>query len=551
MNKKCTLIVLALCLIAAIAPLKSQNKYWVMFNNKTGTPYTIANPSMFLTPKSILRRVTYNVTVNSSDLPVTPAYVSQVAGVSGVTVLYASKWLNAVVVSIPPASASSALSAINAFTFVSTSNLVNRYRVNVPITQTLSTILEPQQTLRTANTNSFAMGGSYWQNKQINVTCLHEQGYRGNNMLIGVMDVGFYKVDTNPLFDSLRNRGGIIGTRDFVAGGNSVYEDPEHGANVLSCMAAVKPNVIMGSAPMADYWLFRTEDGGSESISEEYNWVRAAEFADSVGVDILTTSLGYTEFDKSSQNHTYATLNGRTAPMSIASTMAARKGIFVLTAAGNDGQSSWHFIGVPGDADSVCTVGAIDTLYNYASFSSVGPTADGRIKPDLVARGLNTWLAYSSGVAFQGSGTSFATPVLAGGIACYWQAHRNQDNITLLKTIKNSASNRGKPNNNIGWGWPDLCAYVPVGIKENKLNIGADVSVSPNPFNALLTVNLEQLNSNIISLQIYDVLGKIVGTSDVSSKTFIINTENYPEGIYVIKINTEQGTVTKKIIKQQ
>ncbi len=217
--------------------------------------------------------------------------------------------------------------------------------------------------------------------------CLHNMGFRGQNAAIAVIDDGFSNAHINPVFDSLRLQGRLLGTRDFVMGDTMVFEDDAHGAMCLSTMAGLKPGTIIGSAPKASYWLLRSEDANTETPSEEYNWIRAAEFADSVGADVCTTSLGYTTFDNSSYNHTFATLDGKTANMSIAATMAARKGMLMFNAAGNGNGGSWPLIGIPADADSICTVGAVDSLSVITGFSSLGPTADGRIKPDLCAEG--------------------------------------------------------------------------------------------------------------------------------------------------------------------
>ncbi|NBU05870.1 MAG: peptidase S8, partial [Sphingobacteriia bacterium] len=448
---------------------------WVRLNNKTGTPYSVNNPSAFLSQKAITRRSFHNIAIDTKDLPVSPNYINLIDNVANVTVLYASKWLNGLVVSVP-SSSSTALNTINSFSFVLGTGQVNSYKINIP------KLNEPpidnnQTNLKTTLSNTlsgFNYGGSYWQNKQLNLDCLHNKGYRGKGVTIAVLDAGFYNVDINPLFDSLRAYGRIIGTRDFVNGGTSVYEDNYHGMAVLSCMAANKPGVILGSAPDSFYWLLRTEDVNFETISEEYNWIRGAEFADSVGADILTTSLGYTQFDNSTQNHNYSTLNGKTAPMSIAATIAARKGLFVLNSAGNEGGGSWQYIGVPADADSICTVGAVDSLGIVANFSSTGPTFDGRIKPDLVARGVGAWVSFSNGQCGPGNGTSFATPILAGAIACFWQSHSNYNNIKLLDTLRKIASNAINPNNSIGWGITNMCT-IPVGIENQNFNTNDNI----------------------------------------------------------------------------
>jgi serine protease AprX len=552
MKAKNTIVFLIVGLLFTVNSTTSQNtKYWVKFKDKAGTPYLTSNPNAFLSAKAINRRVFYSIPFDETDLPVTPAYISQIDNITDVTVLYASKWLNGVVVSIPNAALSSALLTISSKPFVLDNAVaVSRYALN-KLEEYAVDEVKQSQALRPASTSSFNMGRSYWQNKQVNVTCLHEQGYRGQYMTIAVMDIGFNSVDTNPLFDSLRNRNGILGTRDFVSGGNSVYEDPSHGAHVLSCMAAIKPGLIMGSAPRADYWLLRTEEGGSETISEEYNWVRGAEFADSVGADILTTSLGYTMFDNSTQNHTYATLNGKTAPMSIAATMAARKGMFVLNAAGNEGGGGWNYVSVPADADSICTVGAIDTLGSVAGFSGVGPTADGRKKPDLVARGVGTWIGDVNGNCFAGNGTSFSTPVLAGAVACFWQGRRHHNNMTILQLLKSTASNVSNPDNSRGWGIPDVCS-IPISIESFGANkFTDDFIVSPNPFNNIITVDVYNKNAKFVSLQIVDVVGKVYKQFNElpANSSIVVNTSDFANGIYFLQVQTTAGLKTKKIIK--
>ena len=318
-------------------------------------------------------------------------------------------------------------------------------------------------------------------------------------------------------------------------------------------MAANKPGVILGSAPDSFYWLLRTEDVNFETISEEYNWIRGAEFADSVGADILTTSLGYTQFDNSTQNHNYSTLNGKTAPMSIAATIAARKGLFVLNSAGNEGGGSWQYIGVPADADSVCTVGAVDSLGIVANFSSTGPTFDGRIKPDLVARGVGAWVCFSSGQCGPGNGTSFATPILAGAIACFWQSHSNYNNIKLLDTLKKIASNAINPNNSIGWGITNMCT-IPVGIENQSFNSNDNIDfiISPNPHNNKFTININSRITYPFFINLSDLTGKILISQQIKSTHNIIelDTHELDAGVYFLSLKSEKGYKIHKIIKQ-
>ncbi len=546
MNK---LILLLLSFIVLIAPSEAQNpKFWIKLTDKNGTPYSVSTPTAFLTQKSIQRRVNQGISINESDLPVNPTYVSQISSVANVKLLYCSKWLNAVAVEITStvsAAISTATNAINAFSFVINSEPVNKFKVIYEKEQDFEFATELNKTTQVNN----YYGGAWRQANQIKADCMHGYGYRGQGMVIAVLDAGFRNVDVLAAFDSLRARNGILGTRDFVSGGTSVYEDNSHGTNVLSCMAALVPNVMVGTAPRADYWLIRTEDVATETPSEEYNWIRGAEFADSVGADILTTSLGYTTFDKAAYNHTISLMNGKTYPMSIASTMAARKGMFVLNSAGNDGNSPWQFIGVPADADSICTVGAIDSLGNYANFSSKGPTADGRIKPDLVARGHRALVATQSGSYLFGNGTSFSCPVLAGAVACFWQRHNTFNNIKVLDTLRKTASNNANPNNNIGWGIPNMCA-LPVGIMEN-LSHKTDWKLHPVPFsdNIYLTLNNQK---EAVNIEMYDVTGSIVKTAGVvkNEKQITISTGDLPPGVYLIKIYSEFYADFRKAIKQ-
>ncbi|MDI1353344.1 MAG: S8 family peptidase [bacterium] len=549
MNNR-TASLLLLVFFGILAPFvfasKPPVKYLVKFKDKKGTPFTLDNPTAFLSTKSINRRNFYHVPLHESDLPVSPSYFAGVDAVPNVRVLFALKWLNAVVIYLDSSDlAAPALSQINSLPYVSGSEKVKRYAVHssLPIKDTLPfTPFAKQAGPASSKTlSTYSYGGSETQNKQLNADCLHEKGFRGQGMTIAVMDAGFGFVDTNPVFDSLRNRGGLLGTRNFVNGGTFVYTGSTHGTMVMSCMAANVPGLILGTAPMANYWLLTTEEGPGETISEEYNWIRGAEFADSVGADILTTSLGYTDFDDPSMNHTYQTLNGRTAPMSIAATMASRKGLFVLNAAGNERASAWHFISVPSDADSICSVGAVDGAGLDAPFSSVGPTADGRIKPDLMARGAGTWVSESGLVCFPGNGTSFATPVLAGAVACYWQAHRDYNNMKILENLKKSASRSFAPDTLNGWGIPNLCQVQPV-----------DFTAYCDPGTSIITIELIESTYNKIAVEICDLNGKVLyqSTEDPNDRTFLIDSPSLSDAVYLVTLKTSNGDKTKKILRK-
>ena len=321
---------------------------------------------------------------------------------------------------------------------------------------------------------------------------------------------------------------------------------------VLSCISGNSPGNLIGTGPKANVWLFRSEDVGSEKIIEEHNWVIAAEQADSIGADITTSSLGYTTFDNAANNHTYADLNGKTSIMSLASTMAVRKGMFVLNAAGNDGNNSWQFIGIPADADSICTVGAVNGSGVHAGFSSIGPTADGRIKPDISTMGEGTYLCAPGYSFFSGNGTSFATPIMAGAVACLWQAHPLKTNMEILRAIKATASQSVTPDNNYGWGIPNICAahqyLITVGIQEQALS--TTFSVYPNPTQNEINFSL---NTSIDAVQITNILGQKIDfmLKNNSANQYHISFENaISAGLYTITIQTKEKLFIGKFIKQ-
>jgi len=545
-SNKIKKIILAFFVCFTFNSLQSQTftKYWVKFKNKNGSPYSISNPSAFLSAKSIARRTNQGIAVDLTDIPVNQTYINQV-NATGAQVLQRSKWMNAAVVNV---SSPAQLSAINSLTCVlSTSPVAKLYK-----TTSDESIKPVANSLKSSSsTTAYNYGQSFTQANQIGADCMHNKGYRGQNVLIAMIDAGFFEVDVNPVFDSLRNEGRLMGTRDFVQGNSSVYEDNLHGANCLSLMTGNAPGQLIGTAPKAKYWLLRSEDAATEKIIEENYWVVAAEFADSLGADITTTSLGYTTFDISSQDHVYSDLDGKTSVASIAATMAVRKGIFVLNAAGNEGNGPWTYVGVPADADSICTVGSVNGSGVHSGFSSVGPTADGRIKPDLSSMGEGSYVC-SPGFNFgSGNGTSYATPILAGAVACLMQANPTKTNMQILQALKSSASKSTTPDNDYGWGIPDMCMADALlnSVSVNELEKITDFNLFPNPAQHFINFSLNQKPE---SVQLKDVLGKEleVTHTEVQSNQYKIQFNNLSKGVYFISIKTTEGLINSKFIKE-
>jgi serine protease AprX len=316
-------------------------------------------------------------------------------------------------------------------------------------------------------------GKAYAQNQLIGAVAMHDAGFQGEGMQIAVFDAGFPGADKISALQNIQTQSRLAGTRNFVDGGRQVYRRNGHGTACLSLIGGELPGYYVGTAPRATFHLCITEDVASESPMEEANWLAAAEYADSAGVDVISSSLGYNTFDDADLSHTYAQLNGRTAIASRAALGAARAGMVVVNSAGNDGNNSWHYIGVPADADSIITVGAVDSLRNLAGFSSFGPTADGRIKPTLAAMGVASAVLAPNGVAVRGNGTSYACPELAGLVAGFWQANPTLTAQQVIQALTASASQAQKPDNSLGYGIVNFVGAY------NRLHPGAPLAARP------------------------------------------------------------------------
>ena len=445
------------------------SRYIVQIKNKTSTPFTVTNPSQFLSQRSIDRRIRYNIKVDETDLPITPAYIDSIRLSGNVTILNSSKWLNQVCIQTTDAAA---LNKINSFSFVvAATPIAARFGGQVLPVDQIDTLKLP---VPVTNNNKplspadyYNYGQSFAQIHLNNTEFLHNHGFRGEGMQLSIMDGGFYHYQSLPTFDSVRNSNQILGTWDFVNRKASVNEGNAHGMNCFSTIAANMPDSFVGTSPKSSFYLFVTEDVNSEYPVEEQNWATAAERADSAGVDVFSVSLGYNTFDNSSLNHTYADMNGKTTIIARAAAYAAKKGIIVTAAAGNDGNGSWHYIATPADTDSILTVGAVNTSRQVASFSAYGPSSDGRIKPDVAAVGLNAIIADpNTGSRVYGSGTSFACPIMAGLTTCLWQAFPEVNNIGIIDALHRSGDRYTSPDNRTGYGIPDVKNAFVVLIKK-------------------------------------------------------------------------------------
>lgn len=437
----------------------AQTRYIIRLKNKVNNPYSLNDPGQYLSQRSIDRRNLYNLPIDSTDLPITPAYIDSIRLSGDVTILNVSKWLNLVSIKTSDAAA---IVKINSFPFVASTSASGARPQSRPVlvNKELELQIDPinPSPLGVQNiTDYYSYGQAFNQIHLNNGEFLHNHGFRGEQMQLALLDAGFLNYKTLSTFDSVRNNNRVLGTWDFVTNDTSVNEDYLHGMECFSTIAANLPGTFVGTAPQASFYLYRTEDVFSETVFEELNWAAGAEKADSLGVDVISSSLGYNTFDGNVGNHTYSDMNGDISICARATDMAAKKGMLVLNAVGNEGDKTWHYLVTPADADSCMAIGAVSINKTVAVFSSYGPSSDGQIKPDVAAMGVNVAIANTTnGLPEFGNGTSFATPVIAGMATCLWQAFPEVNNMTIIDAFRQSADRYNNPDTRTGYGIPDV-----------------------------------------------------------------------------------------------
>ncbi|MFO7721942.1 MAG: S8 family serine peptidase [Bacteroidales bacterium] len=542
------------------------SKYMVTFTDKAGTPYQVTNPQAFLSNRAIERRTKFGIPVTQLDLPVAPAYLDTLAQ-RGLKVDAASKWFNAALVDSKD---SLAMMDLLNLPFVEAVDLVyyvvagskgqktSKTGKSAAMSADYTPFLEDGQLWDNASkSGSINYGGAFAQANMIGANYMHQIGYTGDSVIIAVLDAGYSMADMLPAFDSLRLQNRILSTRNFVRPTESVYTSSQHGTMVLSTMTANLPGQIVGTAPHASFHLLLSEDVLSEFPVEEFYWGLAAEYADSIGADMINSSLGYTTFDLPLLSHTYQDMDGKTNLSSRAATIAASRGMLVIASAGNGGGSSWFYISSPGDADSIVTVGAVDVAGIYAPFSSTGPSFDQRVKPDVVAVGLGSTIAASWGGATTGNGTSFSGPIMCGALACLWQANPNMSNMQIIDALHRSAHQYNFPDTLLGYGIPNLAiAHLILGGQDFHDITGEKlVTVAPNPFNNLLMITFYAADTHQVLLELYDLRGKLYHSrSYLKTNGFnvipLTDLDNLAAGVYVLKITDGKNVITQKVIRR-
>ena len=525
----------------------SQNFYWVGFKDKNNTEYSLSKPEKYLSERALQRRDRQQIHVDSLDLPVNKNYITQITAL-GVVFVHSSKWLNGITVK----------SEIDSFEFKAkklpfvkevqltkgsgTKSAYNKW------TDEDETVAEP--------IDLTLYGPSSAQVSTLNGQFLHNHGYRGLGMHIAVLDGGFYKANEYFALDSLWENGQILGTKDFVDPAVDIFSTHWHGMSVLSCMGGNVQGSLIGTAPEASYWLIRSEDTGSEYLIEEDNWVAAAEFADSVGCDIINSSLGYTVFDNPAMNHTYADVDGKTTRVTRGANIAASRGMLVFSSAGNEGNASWKYIAAPSDGENVIGVGAVNKDSVAAAFTSYGPAFDGKTKPNISAVGWNTYLQKSDGKLGFLNGTSFSSPVMAGMAACFWQSVSHVPATEIKKTIEKFSHLYLNPDPRLGYGIPDFekawKSFFPLSV--NQLSKNEGWIVYPNPVTDVIFLrNNTAAIQNQIVIEIFTPDGKLVKNwiKPESQNIELRDIQSLPNGILLLKISTDKNSETIKLNKLQ
>jgi len=536
-------------LILIAANSFAQQDAWVYFNDKPNAGSYLSNPLLMLSQRALDRRTAQGIPLDIKDVPVNLSYIAQVDAATDITVMAQSKWLNALHIrgSIQAISALSQLSFVSQVEFADHSLNTNAAgRTAVPAkTKVIQQVKSVNKVLNTEAT--FEYGISANQIQMLNGQILHQQDYTASGKIIAILDAGFPGVNTAEPFQRLWDNAKILGGYNFVGRNDNIYSANSHGTMVLSTMGGYKEGQLVGTAPDAFYYLFITEDVAGENPVEESYWVEAAEKADSLGVDVINSSLGYFGYDNTNYSHTYAELNGTTSFVSRGADIAFSRGMVVVVSAGNSGAGANPYISVPADAANVLTIGAVDSSGIYTSFSSIGPTSDGRIKPDVVAQGVAAVVSNPSGQIMTANGTSFSGPIIAGMVASLWQALPDLTNAEIVSYIKQSASYHTNPNNQYGHGIPDfsLALTAAMALPDFKDN---QFMVYPNPVNDHLFVATPK-GSATAEISLNNLLGQLVLKQTID-KASPIELGQLQSGIYIYKIQSGSFVTTGKLIKK-
>lgn len=531
--------ILLICLLICYSLTFAQTQLvFVFFNDKPNKSAFYANPMSELSQKSLNRRIALGISLNDQDAPIEQSYIQNIQNL-GFTVTDYSKWLNGVAVNATQAQ----ITTLQSQSFVQ--SVESFARNSSTGTKNMNRNKWENFNNNNKNLTTFDYGSGSEQIDQINLRPLHLAGFTGTGVSIAVIDTGFPTVNTGSAFARLWTNNKIKASYDFVTKSNDIYNATlnVHGSIVLGAIGGYIQDTFAGSAPDADFYLYRSENSTVEIPEEELYWIEAAEEADRKGVDLITTSLGYSTFDDPRYNYEYADMNGNTSFIARAAEIASNKGIFVLIAAGNSGQQPWHYILTPADNAKVFTIGSVDSSGNSSGFSSFGPNALGVIKPDGSTRGSAAATVFDNGTTVA-TGTSIATPIAAGGVACLIQAFSNMNRDLMKNRLRQTASLYPNHTNQMGYGILNFGSFYNTTLSTSETVKKEKVAVFPNPVKSILNVASE---SEVLSLEVYDNLGRLV-IKNTQQKS--LRVEHFQKGTYYLKIQTKDKAYYEKFIKE-
>lgn len=515
----------------------AQQDAWVYFTDKENVQASIDNPISILTQEAIDRKAMHNTSIDERDVPVTEDYIAEIKAQEGIVVLAKSKWFNCVHVRGGLENIESLLD----LSFVNTIEYADRSRNRV--SDDFQFQKEgPEQRV------DFTYGSTENQVTMLSIDEVHLEDFTGEGMIVAIMDSGFSGVDVQDGFARIRDNGKLLDGYDFVGKVDDefAFQGSDHGTRVVSDIAGFIENQFVGTAPGAKIYCFRTEDVASENPVEESNWVEAAERADSLGVDVINTSLGYRDYDFDPYDLTYEDMDGETAFISRGATIAFEKGMLVVTSAGNSGTG---MIAAPADAVGALTVGAVDSEGNYASFSSIGPSSDGRVKPDVMAKGANAAVIRSNGTITTSNGTSFSSPIMAGAVASIWQAKPELTNAELMQFIREAGSTFDNPTPQFGYGIPDFGTLLQTLLGVDDSAFAKAYTLKPIPTSDRFQVGLPE-GVSAASLQLFNMIGQEVHSENITNDNQWVDISELKVGIYLARLESKSISRTIKIIKK-
>ncbi len=555
-------IVLAIALLLGDSAIAAQFAFQITFTDKNNTPYSLSSPLVYLSARSLARRTTQGIAVDSTDLPVNPAYIDSVLTLTGGTFHETSRWLDMCIILLHDADSSQILHLIGK-SFIRDIKLVGHYTSDLHRSSNITGTHSASSVKRTTTGDSGYYNDTWPETELVNGNFLHDNGFKGQGKLIAVIDAGYIGTNTHPGFDSLWSNNRVVDRYNFTFHEDYVFTQDDHGTEVLSTMAGYQPGTFVGSAPLAMYALYVSEwdiDASDDEPLELDNLLCAAERADSVGADIITESLGYDVFSLPFSGFSFSDLDGKTTIGARAANMATMKGMLFVATAGNDGTGGpggWGtHITTPGDADSALTIGSVDAFGTSSDFSGFGPNAAGQIKPDVCGMGEGAYTFNGSNGYATPGGTSISTPQIAGWAACLWQANPNATPYQIKQAIIRCASHYTSPGNQIGYGVPNFqCTEQALGVdKVPAMPKSVWIIPAPNPFSDDLKLYVSPEESGNVDLEIYDITGK----KAFSSQRFLYKGYNIPvtlplqslaAGVYILKAVSATQQQTLKLEK--